>query len=385
MAAAMADTIASWTGLVDACYPERDAAEWDASGLQVGDPGAPVTGVLVALDVTEAVLDEAVDVGADLVLAHHPLLFRPLARLTPATAPGRLALRAAQAGVGVLAAHTNFDAAVPGTTEPIVAALGLTGVQPLEPVHEDELKLVTFVPHEDTPRVLSALTAAGAGVIGEYDHCAFRVEGTGSFRPSAAASPHLGERGEVNEVAEHRLEVVVPRHRLAAAVEALLTAHPYEEVAHDVYPLVPTQLVKGLGRVGDLPEPTALGDLADRLATALPSPHLRLAGDPGRTVTRVAACGGAGEGLIGATLAARAECYVTGDLRHHVTLDALTQGLACIDAGHHATEAAALPTLVAELERRAADRGLTARLVASRVSTDPWGRYRPPARPEERV
>jgi putative NIF3 family GTP cyclohydrolase 1 type 2 len=216
----MADAIADWTALVEACYPERDAAGWDAPGLQVGDPEDPVSTVLVALDVTEAVLAEATDVGADLVLAHHPLLFRPLERLTPATASGRLALRAARERVGVLAAHTNVDAAVPGTSEPIVELLDLTDVRPLDPLAPGggDVKLVTFVPHEDTSRVLAALSAAGAGVIGEYDHCSFRVEGTGTFRPSPAAHPHLGERGAINVVAEHRLEVVVPRDRLDAAV-----------------------------------------------------------------------------------------------------------------------------------------------------------------------
>lgn len=384
----MVDRLADWIALVDACYPEGDAASWDAPGLQVGAPDDRVTAVLVALDVTEQVLAEAGEVGADLVLAHHPLLFRPLARLTPATAAGRVALRAAREGVGVLAAHTNADAAVPGTTEPIVDLLGLREVRALDPLppDDDEVKLVTFVPVDDTHAVVSALSAAGAGVIGEYDHCAFRVEGTGSFRPSPQAHPHLGERGEVNEVVEHRVEVVVPRARLEAAVEALWDAHPYEEVAYDVYPLVPTGVSgKGLGRIGDLPEPVPLGDLADRLATGLPSPHLRLAGDPARTVTRVAACGGAGDGLIGAALAAGAACYVTGDLRHHPTLDALTQGMACIDAGHYATEAAAMPALVDRLQAEAADRGFSARLVASRVPTDPWGTYRPPAvRSEQR-
>ena len=375
----MADTIADWTQLVAASYPERDAASWDAPGLHVGDPADPVTAVLVALDVTEAVLDEALERGADLVLAHHPLLFRPLERLTPATASGRLALRAARERIGVLAAHTNFDAAVPGTTEPIVGLLGLEDVQPLEPAPPDEdVKLVTFVPREHTAAVLSALSAAGAGVIGEYDHCGFRSEGTGTFRPSPDAHPHLGERGEVNEVAEHRLEVVVPRAGLDAAVAALWAAHPYEEVAYDVYPLLPGRSTKGLGRVGTLPEPARLGALADRLATDLPSPHLRLAGDPDRRVTRVAACGGAGDSLIPVALAAGAECYVTGDLRHHPTLDALTQGMACIDAGHHATEAAALPELRARLEASGRAHGLTARLVASALSTDPWGDYRPP-------
>ncbi|HVM00607.1 MAG TPA: Nif3-like dinuclear metal center hexameric protein [Egibacteraceae bacterium] len=378
------DRVADWVALVDRHYPERDAAAWDATGLQVGAPDDAVTRVLVCLDVTDAALDEAAREGCDLLLAHHPLLFRPLAALTPRTAAGWLALRAARQGTAVLAAHTNLDVAEAGTTAPIVEALGLADVRPLVPAAAEpgqELKLVTFVPHAATAAVLAAVSAAGAGVIGEYDQCSFRVAGTGTFRPSAAANPASGTRGRLNEEAEDRLEVVVPRSRLGAAVAALWDAHPYEEVAYDVYPLVSVPGrggAKGLGRVGDLAEPTPLRAVADRLATALPAPFLRVAGDLSRTVRRIAACGGAGDSLVAAAQAAGADVYVTGDLRHHPALDALTLGLALVDAGHHATEAAALPAFRRALAGAAAERGLRATLVASAISTEPWAPYTPP-------
>jgi dinuclear metal center YbgI/SA1388 family protein len=378
-----ADRVADWVGLVDARYPERDAQGWDATGLQVGHPDDPVRRVLVTLDVTDAVLDEAAEQGADLVLAHHPLLFRPLERLTPATAAGHLALRAARERRAVLAAHTNLDAALPGTTAPIVDLLDLRDVrplQPLEPPDPREVKLVTFAPHEATAGVLAALSAAGAGHIGDYDHCSFRVAGTGTFRPSAAASPALGQRQQRNEVAEDRIEVVVRRADLAAVVEALVAAHPYEEVAYDCYPLVSPPTGKGIGRVGRLADPLPLRTVADRLAAGLPSPRLRVAGALDRRVERVAACGGAGDGLIAAASAAGADLYVTGDLRHHPALDAAAAGLALIDAGHYATEAPALPAMCDALARLAGDRGLRAMLLASAVRTEPWADYAPPAR-----
>ncbi|MGH3665428.1 MAG: Nif3-like dinuclear metal center hexameric protein [Egibacteraceae bacterium] len=381
----MTDRLGDWVALVDACYPESDAEGWDATGLQVGDPTDPVDQVLVCLDVTPATLGEAVERGAGLVVAHHPLLFRPLARLTPATAPGRLALAAARGRVGILTAHTNLDVAVAGTSDPGVQVLGLTEVAPLVPAaaREGGCKLVTFVPAEVTAEVLAALAGAGAGRIGEYDECSFRVHGTGTFRPSATADPMVGDRGRRNEVGEDRLEMVVPSGRLAGVVAALRESHPYEEVAYDVLPLLhPPQAGKGLGRVGTLPAPLALRDAADRLVAGLPSPHLRVAGDLDRPVRRVAVCGGAGDSLIGAALRAGADLYVTGDLRHHVTLDALTAGLALIDAGHHATEAAALPAFQQVLAAAAADRGLTGRLLASQVSTDPWVDY--PSEPSTR-
>jgi dinuclear metal center YbgI/SA1388 family protein len=375
------DRLADWVALVDRSYPERDAEGWDAVGLHVGHPDDAVTRVLVALDVTHATLDEAAEVGADLLLVHHPLLFRPLARLTPATASGALALRAARLGVAVLAAHTNLDAALPGTTDPIVEALELKDVSPLVPgPGAARVKLAVFTPQEATDAVLTAMASAGAGVIGEYEECSFRVAGTGTFRPSAAANPSAGEREVRNAVAEHRLEVELPLALLGRVRAAMVAAHPYEEVAHDVYPLLgdaPTG--KGIGRVGRLPERLPLRAVADRLATGLPSPHLRLAGDPDRVVERVAACGGAGDSLIEAALRADAEVYVTGDLRHHVTLDALTMGLALIDAGHHATEAPALRAALERLEQQARVDGLRAALLPSAVSTEPWSAYRPPS------
>lgn len=376
------DRVADWIRLIEARYPARDAQSWDAPGLQVGDPRDEVHRVLVCLDVTEATLAEAAQHGADLVLAHHPLLFRPLARLTPDSAPGRLALAAARAGVSVHAAHTNLDAGTPGTTEPITDALGLdpATLRPLQPVAAPgKRKLVTFVPVEDTLRVLGALSEAGAGVIGAYDHCGFRVQGTGSFRPSPEANPHLGQVGSVNEVTEDRLEVELAPSDVERVVAALWEAHPYEEVAYDVYPLeVPDAASgKGLGRVGDLPEPRPLRWVADRVAAHVPAPHLRLAGDPDQPVRRIAALGGSGDGLIDAALAAQADCYVTGDLRHHPTLDARTQGLALVDAGHGAVEGAALARVAAALTDDARHAGLQAQVVLSQAPTEPWAPYRP--------
>lgn len=379
MTSSTGDRVADWVALVDARYPERDAASWDATGLQVGDPDRGVAGVLVCLDVTAATLDEAAAHGCDLVLAHHPLLFRGLERLTPASAAGRLALRAAGQGTAVLAAHTNVDVAAPGTTEVITDLLGVGSLAPLEPTPPPEqVKLVTFVPREDTVAVLGALSAAGAGVIGEYDHCGFRVAGTGSFRPSAAADPHLGERGQINEVAEDRLEVDVGRADLDAVVAALWEVHPYEEVAYDVYPLASPGAAgdKGLGRVGDLPEPARLEDVCRRLAEGLPAPFLRAAGDLDAPVRRVAACAGAGDALIAVALAAGADCYVTGDLRHHPVLDARSQGLAMIDAGHGAVEQAAMRTVAERVDADARARGLAAPVRFSTEPGEPWADLR---------
>lgn len=369
------ETVGAWLALVHDLYPPADAADWDNVGLQVGDPSWPVARVLVTLDVTRGVVDEAADGPPTLVLAHHPLLFRPLQRLTPDTASGATALAAARAGVAVAAAHTNLDVTADGagTSDPVAELLGLEEARPLvtDLRPDDRVKLVTFVPPEHTETVLDAVAAAGAGRIGGYERCSFRVRGTGTFRPGEGADPYSGRVGVDAAEAEERLEVEVSRRRVGPVVQALRLAHPYEEVAYDLYPRV-TGGETGLGRLGRLPQPMTLRALAAAIRDGLPAPHLRFAGEPERTVRTVAVVGGAGDSHIGAALAAGADAYVTGDIRHHVALDAVEAGLAVIDAGHHATEVAALPRWIDRLERAARPRGLTAELVRSAVRTVPW-------------
>lgn len=373
----MADTVADWLALVHDRWPRHHAMAWDSVGLQVGAPDWPVERVLVSLDVTGRVVEEAADGPPTLVLAHHPLLFRPLARLTPDTASGRTALAAARAGVAVAAAHTNLDVARDGagTSDPVAGVLELQHVRPLEPAVDEgrRCKLVTFVPSDDVDTVVDALAAAGAGRIGEYERCHFRVDGTGSFRPTGDADPHVGTVGEVHHEPEARVEMELPRHAAAAVVAALRAAHPYEEVAYDLVPLVDVG-GHGLGLVGELASPLPLRAVAARIREDLPAPHLRYAGEPDRLVRRVAVVGGAGDSHIGAALATGADVYVTGDLRHHVTLDAVEQGLALVDAGHHATEVAAMPRWVEGLTAAAGGRGLSAPVIASSVDTSPWTR-----------
>jgi dinuclear metal center YbgI/SA1388 family protein len=369
------DTVGSWIGVVHDRYPPAQAAGWDQVGLQVGDPAWPVRRVLVCLDVTAAVVDEASEQPGTLVLAHHPLLFRPLTTLTPDTASGRTALRAATSRVAVAAAHTNLDVAQDGagTSTPVADVLGLLERRPLttELREGERCKLVTFVPDDHVDAVLDAVAAAGAGRIGDYERCAFRVRGQGTYRPLPGAEPYAGSVGEVALEDELRVEVELPRRRSAAVVRALRSAHPYDEVAFDLVPLLDGADV-GFGLVGELPEPRTLAEVAATVRDDLPAPHLRTAGDPDREVRTVATVGGAGDGLIGAALSVGADVYVTGDLRHHVTLDALEQGLALIDAGHHATEVAALPAWIDRLRNAGAERGLTAPVVASTVPTVPW-------------
>ena len=370
------DSVGDWLEVVHDRYPPQQAAGWDNVGLQVGDPAWPVERVLVSLDVTSEVVAQAAAGPPTLVLAHHPLLFRPLASLTPSSAAGRTALAAASERVAVAAAHTNLDVAQDGagTSQPVADVLELTERRPLttELREGERSKLVVFVPPEALDAVIDGVSAAGAGRIGDYERCTFRVAGTGTFRPLPGSDPYSGEGIGVDaQEDEFRLEVELPTRKAGAVVRGLIDAHPYDEVAYDLVPMH-DGAEAGFGLVGELTEPMTLAEVAARIRERLPAPHLRFAGDPDRLVRRVATAGGAGDGLIGAALGSGADVYVTGDLRHHVTLDAVEQGLAMIDAGHHATEAAAMPAFADRVELTARERGLTASVVASEVDTVPW-------------
>ncbi|MFA5785484.1 MAG: Nif3-like dinuclear metal center hexameric protein [Actinomycetota bacterium] len=365
-------SVADWTNLVHRLFPPETAASWDRVGLQVGDPSAPVSTVTVCLDATIATLEEARAAGAGLVVSHHPLIFRPLQAVRTDEPVGGLVAKALASRVALLACHTNFDADPRSTSYPVAKLLGLRECRPLEAAAEPaEVKLVTFCPLEATERVLEALAGAGAGVIGDYTRCSFRVRGTGTFVPGAGARPAIGEREVLNAVEEDRLEVVVPAAAAPRALAALRAVHPYEEVAVDVYPLSPHG-VRGFGTVGDLPAPLALGELAGLVREGLPSPLLRFAGDEARTVRRVAVCGGGGGEYVAAASAAGAQCLISGDLSHHAATEAMARGLALIDAGHAATEAAALPALAERLRASASAEGWQADVLVSSLPADPF-------------
>ena len=358
--------VGDWLTLLDEWYPPSWAEEWDNSGLQVGDLSWAADRALVALDPTAEVIAEAADRGCGLLVTHHPLLFRPISRVD-ASEPGGGAIAGAIEGrVSIVACHTNADVASPGVTDALAEALDLEVTGVLDPTSAGQrVKLVVFVPAEATAKVLDAIAGAGGGVIGEYSHCSFRVRGTGTFLPSEAANPVVGERGELTEAEEDRLEVVIPEDRLSGAVEAMVDAHPYEEVAYDVYPLASGGGV-GLGRLARPRGSLTAASLAQLCGERLRG-EVRVAGDRDRELRTVALCGGSGASLIPAALRAGADAYLTGDVKHHQALDAAGEGLTVVDAGHHGTEW----PFVEHLAARLGPAGVGDVLV-SEVSTDPF-------------
>jgi dinuclear metal center YbgI/SA1388 family protein len=359
--------LADVVGALDDLYPQAWAEDWDAVGLVAGDPDAVVRRVHLAVDPVAPVVDEALALGAELLVTHHPLYLRGTTTVAATTPKGRALHRLIAGGCGLYVAHTNADVARPGVSDALAAALGLVDLRPLQPLPDDPLdKLVVFVPTADADRVLDAVAAAGAGAIGDYDRCAWRTTGEGTFRPLAGATPSVGAVGEIAVVPETRLEVVLPRRRRAAVVRAMRGAHPYEEPAYDVLELAALLGERGLGRVGSLPAPMPLAALVEHAARSLPATAwgVRGAGDPDSVIGTLAVCGGAGDSLLGA--AAGADAFLTADLRHHPASEA-PEGLALIDAAHWATE---WPWLADAARRLAA--ATTVETSVSRLVTDPW-------------
>lgn len=372
----LADVVAA----LDRLYPPHTAESWDAVGLVCGDPDAEVSRVLFAIDPVAVVAGEALDWGAQLVVTHHPLFLRGVHGVAATTPKGRLVHRLISRGVGLHVAHTNADSAEGGVNDALAETLGLTELRPLAPHDAAPLdKLVAFVPEPDAERLLDALTAAGAGAIGEYDRCAWTTSGVGTFRPGAGANPTIGRPGEIELVTETRIEMVMPRPARGAVVEALRASHPYEEPAFDVYELAASPGRTGLGRIGALAVPVPLAEFVDRVANVLPATAagVRAAGDPGAVVRSVAVCGGAGDSLLDAARSAGVDAYVTADLRHHPASESGERGgPALVDVAHWASEWPWLRQAAQRLATELATAGTTVETRVSVVPTDPWVLHR---------
>ncbi|MCG3177777.1 MAG: GTP cyclohydrolase 1 type 2 [Phycisphaerae bacterium] len=329
--------------------PPALAADWDNNGLLVGDGSANVGRVLLAIDLTDAVLAEAISFQADLVICYHPPIFTPL-RAVRGDRPGPAGrvFHAIRAGIALMAMHTTLDATAGGTNDALADVLGLTATRPLEPyAPPGGQKLVTFVPAASVEEVSDALFAAGAGVIGRYSRCSFRSSGTGTFLGGEGSNPTLGQAGRMEQADEVRLEVVVPAGHAADAVAALRRAHPYEEVAFDLYPLAGIDERVGMGRIGELADPAPLATVVERIKAGLGVEAVWLAAPRSSDetpslatgiVSRAACCAGSCGRLFERAMASGAQLYLTGELRHHDALAAVEAGMAVVMVRHSVSE-----------------------------------------------
>ncbi|KAA9325908.1 Nif3-like dinuclear metal center hexameric protein [Hymenobacter busanensis] len=309
---------------------------YDNAGLQCGDPQALVRGVLIALDCTPAIIDEAMRRGCNVVVVHHPVIFQPLKRLTGATEVERTIMRALRLDVAVYAAHTNLDNVRHGVSCHLAEKLGLENLRVLDPKPGLLGKLITYVPSAHTEAVLQALYAAGAGRIGDYHDCSFRVDGTGTFTPGPTANPHTGTPNQPETVQEQRVEVLLPLHLQQPALRALREAHPYEEVAYELIKLENQHQEVGSGMIGELAEPLPAKEFLRRLRERLHVPVVKHT-EFHAVIRKVAVCGGAGSFLTRKAVAAGADAYVTGDIKYHEFFAPEGRLLLC-DVGHYESE-----------------------------------------------
>jgi dinuclear metal center YbgI/SA1388 family protein len=310
---------------------------FDNAGVQAGDVNREAAGALLCLDVTEAVVDEAIAKGCNLIVSHHPLMFKPVKSLTGATGTERCLIKACKHDLVIYAAHTNLDNACGGVNYRLAEQIGLRQVRILSPQKNALLKLVVFVPEAHTETVRNALFAAGAGHVGKYDLCSFSLTGEGSFRAGEGAQPFCGKTGELHREAETRIETILPAFRKNAVARALLSAHPYEEPAFDFYPLSNAWPAAGSGVVGELPESEDALAFLQRIKKHFRAACVKHSTVSRKTVRRIALCGGSGAFLIPEAIAANADVFITGEAKYNDFYDVDDKLLLAV-IGHYESE-----------------------------------------------
>jgi len=339
-------TAGDYRDAINSFAPFSLAQSWDNVGLLIGSPGMDVTRALIALDATREVLNEAACDGVDLLITHHPIIFEGIKSI-PAHSP---VYHAILCNMAVICAHTNLDIATGGVNDVLADSFGLREAAPLETTSSTAYrKVVVFVPADSAEAVYAAMTQAGAGTQGGYTGAAFFSEGQGRFVPQQGANPTIGKVGNLEKVSEKRIEMLVAPGLLPAVLAAMKKAHPYEEPAFDIIETHSHSERFGLGRIGKLPTPLSPEQLAALVRERLGCPPVKYT--PGRTpIERVAVCGGSGGDLLERAWELGAQALVTGDVRHHQLLEAREIGITLIDAGHYATEAVVLTTLLEKLK-----------------------------------
>ncbi len=330
-------TIAHIISYLHQVAPFSYQESYDNSGLLVGDASQEVTGVVVALDCTEAVIDEAIAAGANVVLTHHPIVFKGLKRLTGSNYVERTVIKAIRNNIALIAIHTNLDNVYFGVNHIIASRLNLTNQRILAPKAATLFKLAVFVPHDSEDAVRSAMAEAGAGRIGDYENCSFSVEGMGRFRPTGDADPYIGEPGKLVTVSETCIEVVVNQHALKAVEQAMKKAHPYEEVAYNIIPMLNTNQYIGSGMVGDLEAPVKTMDFLEFVKETFQCGVVRYTYAVSETVQRIAVCGGSGGFLLPDAIGAKADVFITADYKYHEFFDADGK-IVIADIGHFESE-----------------------------------------------
>ncbi len=310
---------------------------YDNSGLLIGNPNKRVAKVLLTLDCTEEVLKEAKKKKCGLVIAHHPIIFGGLKKITNEHYVERIVTYAIKNDIAIYASHTNMDNTMEGVNFQIAKKLGLKNIRPLSAKANQLTKLYTYVPEKSLAKVKIALFEAGAGEIGNYENCSFETKGQGSFKPIKLAQPVIGKKGKLSEIAETKLEVILPNHKKAKVLQALNKNHPYEEVAYELVELENPQEIIGSGLIGDLDKGLSHNNLLKLVSSKMKAKGVRYTSSQVKTFKTIALCGGSGAFLINKALHAGADAYITGDVKYHEFFEGDNR-LSIIDIGHYESE-----------------------------------------------
>ncbi|MBI4766633.1 MAG: Nif3-like dinuclear metal center hexameric protein [Deltaproteobacteria bacterium] len=340
-------------------FPPSWAETWDHIGLQLGDPEQPVERIGISLEATPRSVSWAVQNGLQLLICHHPLFFQPVFSLNSEQDPGRTALRMAEEKIALLVAHTNLDSAPDGVSTALALRLGLIDLRPIEKPFQKSVKLVVFIPMGYEEKIMPVLDEMGAGRIGSYRLCTFKSRGEGTFKAEAGSHPFLGAIGEMERALEWRLEVLIPRANVPELIEKIRRAHPYEEMAYDIYPVENSPPDIGLGRVGHFDPPVSWEVLIQRLKQEVEVPSLRVSGLIIPLIQKAAVCGGSGGALIPAACSTGAQVFICGEIGYHPMVSHQGKSLTLIEIGHYPSEKWVIPDLADKLRKKS--------------QTDDWG------------
>ncbi|HTK81953.1 MAG TPA: Nif3-like dinuclear metal center hexameric protein [Bacteroidota bacterium] len=355
--------------ILEAWAPRDIAWERDNVGLQVGSMRRNVRNVLVTLDVTDRVVDEARRKKIDLIISHHPLIFQPLKTLRTEDRTARLLTRLIEENIALYALHTNLDFTTGGVSFALAEELSLQSVRVLQPHTNMQKKIVVYVPEQFAAPVMTAMAKAGAGTIGKYENCSFRSPGVGTYLPASGAAPYAGKIGKLESAEEVRLEMIAAAWDVREILSAMRSAHPYEEVAYDVYDLANVSDEFGAGVIGELEKPQPLKKFLGHVRKQLNVPVLRYTAGSQSTVRRVAVCGGSGSDLLATAVCEGADAFVTADITYHKFQDC-DRRLTLVDAGHFETERPALRHVVRYLAKECAARKQQITITASSTSSN---------------
>jgi len=340
---------------IEKMVPLKLAQDWDNVGLLIGDPQANVKNILLTIDVTKEVLSEAIKQKADLIISYHPVIWGALKTIT-ADGPTGVVYELIRSGIAVFSIHTALDSAISGVNDCLAEIIGIEDAKPVGDYVDypagDKYKLVVFVPIDSVAEVSDAVFAAGAGWIGNYSNCSFQAAGTGTFLPLQGAKPTIGKKGKLEKVPEIRFETIVPAEKLDEVIAAMKKAHPYETPAFDVFKLYNGQQKFGLGRIGKLTQPLFIKQIVNRIKKHTNAKAIGIVGDARRLVKTAAVCAGYCGKIINSVIAAKADLYVTGELKHHQALAAQEAGLTCICLSHSVSERFILKKFAKQLQEQ---------------------------------